>query len=331
MRSLRTRLFVWYLGSLLFLTAFFYIVIHTLQWRYGTEAFIGLIIVFSLAGFGQIYSIIRAITTLSKRMKTISSANLKDRVTEIKRDDEIGELSSTFNALLDRLDDAFQREQQFIADVAHEMKTPLSTLKGSLELALQRKRSEDDYKKVLGGAADDVTRMSDTLKNVLDLAWAGSPIEQKNPRKVNLSELVEELADIAEKMASQKGLKLETSIEKGTFVKGFKDKLGHALLNIIDNAINYTPTGGITITLKKVKDKAFILIKDTGPGIAEQDIPHIFTRFYRGKKTDKVFGSGLGLAIAKSMIELHDGTIEVESTVWKGSTFVVSVPLAERY
>lgn len=325
MKSLRTRLFVWYLGSLLILAAYFYIVVHMMQWKYGTETFIGLIIVLSLIGFAQIYRIILAITTLSKRMKTISSENLKDRVTEIKRDDEIGELSSTFNALLDRLDDAFQREQQFIADVAHEMKTPLATLKGSLELSLERKRSEDDYKKVISGSVQEVTRLSDTLKNVLDLAWAGSPVEQKSPRKVNLTELVEELAEIAEKMASQKGLAVEKAIEKGIYVKGFKDKLGHALLNIIDNAINYTSTGSISITLKQVKDKAFVLIKDTGPGIAEKDIPHIFTRFYRGKKTDKVFGSGLGLAIAKSMIELHGGTIEVESEVGKGTMFVVSI------
>ena len=194
-----------------------------------------------------------------------------------------------------------------------------------MELSLERKRSEADYKKVISGAVVEVTRMSNTLKNVLNLAWAGSPIDQKNPRRVNVSELVEELADIAEKMASQKDLTLEKTIENDIYVQGFKDKLGQALLNIIDNAINYTPSGIINITVKRVKDKAFILIKDTGPGIPEKDIPHIFTRFYRGKKTDKVFGSGLGLAIAKSMVELHGGTIEVESEVGKGSVFIISI------
>ena len=116
-------------------------------------------------------------------------------------------------------------------------------------------------------------------------------------------------------------------ITDNIYTLGFKDKLARALLNIVDNALNYTYEGTITLGLKLINHKALITISDTGQGIAEADLPYIFDRFYRGNKTDKVFGSGLGLAISKSVITLHKGSIDVQSVVGKGTLFSISLPV----
>lgn len=325
--TLRTKLSLFYFGSLIILAIFFYAFVHIWTLPYSTNLFFILLVILAIAGFLIIYKITQSLTNLSSQIKLISSENLGTRIEGVSGSDEIAELACTFNNLLNRLDSAFKREQQFIADVAHELKTPLSVIQSSLEIALSKNRKNYEYRKLIEEVIKDAKRLSSILKNVLNLAWSETPSEQKKLTKFNLSELIEELSEIAQKMTIIKKLQLQKSIEKNIYIKGIKEKLARAILNIIDNAVKYTNNGSISITLKKVKEKAFIIIKDTGQGINHQDLPYIFNRFYRGKKTDKVFGSGLGLAIAKSMIALHEGTIEVESIVEKGTTFITAIPV----
>lgn len=327
LKSLRAKLFLWYLGSLVLLTIIFFLFVHILAIPYGTDLFFAIFFILTFIGFIIIYKLTSALTYLSSKIKLISRKNLDQRILDIKSEDEIGELAYSFNNLLDRLNGSFIREQQFIADVAHELKTPLSTLRSSLEIARTKKRSGEDYEKVIDEAIRETNYISSTLKNILDLAWSESPSEQKNMTKLNLSELMNELCDIAIKMTDCNKIYVESAIAPDIYILGFKDRLPQAILNIIDNAIKYTNQGTISITLKSVKDKAFILIKDTGLGIKEKDIPHIFDRFYRGNESNKVSGSGLGLAISKSIIALHKGTVEVESFLNRGTTFVIALPL----
>lgn len=324
-KSLRTKLFLWYIGSLTLLTVFFFLVVHFLALPYGTDVFFIIFFILAFIGFIIIYKITSSLTYLSSRMKLISRKNLEERITGVKGEDEISELAHTFNNLLDRLNDAFKREQQFIADVAHELKTPLSTLRGSLEIALSKDRSKEEYTTVLEESLKDINHITSTLKNVLDLAWSETPNEQKKADKFNVSELIHELSEISQKMALKKQITIKDSIQRDIFISGFKDKLARAILNLIDNAIKYTPDKGtVQLELAKHYNKVVLTIKDNGVGISNQDIPHIFDRFYRGSATDKVFGSGLGLAIAKSIVNLHHGSIEVESAAGKGTTFIIT-------
>ena len=329
-KSLRIRLFLWYIASLAVLAAVFYILVHDFAWAHGNHSFEVVFALLAIAGFVIIYKFTQSLHRLSDKMRKITYKNLDERITDVKGEDEIGELALTFNKLLDHLHEASQREQQFIGDVAHELKTPIANLRTSLEIGLQKKRTNEKYKEIIKDAVAETDRISTTLKNILDLAWSETPNDQKKSEKFNLSELLEELCDITQKMASQKNITTEFSIEKQVFLAGFKDKLARALLNILENAVKYTPANrAIEVDLETIHDKAIIGIKDTGIGISEDEQKKVFDRFYRGSKTDDVFGSGLGLAISRSMINLHHGEIKVDSKVGKGSTFIISLPTAD--
>lgn len=326
-RSLKFRLFLWYIASLIIVIGYFLLFIHFYTIPYGLHILIVLLIILAFIGFIIIYKITSSLTYLSSKMKLISDKNLDQRVNGIKSQDEIGELAETFNNLLDRLNAAFKREQQFIADVAHELKTPLATLLSSYEVSLNKIRSLEEYQRVIKGAIIEIQDLSTTVKNVLDLAWSKAPSEYKKPIKFNLSNLVEDLVEITQKMALKKQIKITAFIEKNIYIQGFQDRLGRAILNIADNAIKYTrEKGNIEIILKK-DYQAIIIFKDTGKGIAKKDLPFIFDRFYRGSTSDKIFGAGLGLAITKAIITLHSGTITVKSNLNNGSAFIISLPL----
>lgn len=326
-RSLRVRLFLWYVSSLLLIGVFFYIFIHVLSWPYGLETVLALFILLAAVGFLIIYRITSSIVNLSRQIQKITSKNLDQRLA-VKSNDEIGELSRSFNNLLERLTAAFKREQQFIADVAHEMKTPLATVRSLLEVTLEKPRTEADYKKSITESLVEVGRVSNTLKNVLDLAWSESPIGRAVPKQVDLDKLMTELVDITERLGEPKKIKFVSKIVSDVSIVGYRDKLAQAIINILENAVKYTSANGvITIRLEKEAMRAVIGISDTGRGIPEGDRPHIFDRFYRSRNSLDSHGSGLGLAITKSIIALHFGEITVKSEVGRGTTFVIVLPL----
>jgi len=328
-QSLKKRLFLWYIGSLLIVFIFTILVVHVFKLQNGFYFLTLLFFTLALLGFTIIYKITKSLTYLSSRIRMISSKNLDERILGIENNDEIGELAQTFNQMIDRLNEAFKREQQFIADVAHELKTPLSTLRSIVEVTLSHKRSNEEYEKVMQEILKDTNRLSSTLKNVLDLAWSETSLEQKNADVFDLSELMAELTDVAKKMAMKKNIQIEELTDQNIGILGYREKLERALLNIVDNAIKYTPKNGkITIATSKNTVNALVKIHDNGIGIARNDLPYIFNRFYRGSSTDKVFGSGLGLAISKSIIVSHHGEINVKSQVGQGSAFTILLPLA---
>lgn len=326
-KSIRFKLFFWYLTSLALLCFFIICTVHIYQYKYSAYVLGILFLILSVVGFKIIYKITQSIINLSAQISQISSKNLNKRISSTKDDDEIGELGLAFNNLLDRLDIAFKGEHQFIADVAHEMKTPIATLKSSFEVTLQKERQNEEYKKIIKDSIIEADRLTTTLKDVLDLAW--SEVPNKNLRsKFDLSELMFEMSEIAQKLAIKKQISVIYTIAPHIQMLGFRERLGRAILNIIDNAVKYSSHHGkIHISLIQEYNNVLITIKDNGQGIEESEFDHIFDRFYRGSKTDKVFGAGLGLAITKATIGIHRGVIKVESKQGKGSTFSIVLPL----
>ena len=268
------------------------------------------------------------VNAISEQMQRITSENLKERVSSPQTHDEIETLVYTFNNLLTRLEASFKRERQFIGDVAHELKTPLATQRSTIEVLLSKKRTNEDYQKTLADLLIDNKRLANTVKDVLDLAWAEADKTEISTESSNLTELMEELYEITTQLAKSKGLEVTKRFEKNVYVSGSRNKIFRALLNIVDNAIKYTPRGTIGLYLATANGEAVVRVKDTGQGISDEDIPHIFDRFYRGGKSHRVDGTGLGLAIAHSIVSAYQGTLSVKNNEGKGTTFIAILPLS---
>lgn len=244
--------------------------------------------------------------------------------------DEVGRLAMTFNEMLARIEELFRAQQRFVADVSHELRSPLTAVRGNLDL-LQRGAVQDPQERaqVIEAIDSETARMNRLVSDLLLLARhdAGVPIA-KQP--IELDTLLLEVYRQAQLTA--KGVTLTLGAEDQAIIVGDRDRLKQVLLNLVDNACKYTSPGG-KVTLSLVKDDAWvkIAIQDTGIGIASENIPNLFDRFYRVDKARSrdAGGTGLGLAIAKSVVDAHNGKITVESQLGKGSTFTVWLPLNE--
>lgn len=292
-----------------------------------TAVFLTFVVPVAIGGYLLVKRGLRPVSDMAASITQISSSNLSARVAVPATGDQLSDLAIAFNHLLDRLATSFARERQFISDVAHEIKTPLSIVSTAAEIAISRPRNPNDYRKSLSEILSAATSLSHTLRHVLDLAWAGSDAPNSDWTNFSLSQLLDELAEVAAKLGQPKNLKIKSLIQKGVTISGKREKLYQAVLNLVDNAVKFTPAGGrITLSLTSSANITKITVSDTGVGIPASDLPHIFDRFYRGSKSEKTIGSGLGLAIASSIILAHGGQIQVKSQPAHGSTFTVHLP-----
>jgi two-component system heavy metal sensor histidine kinase CusS len=328
LKSIRYQLTLWFVGSLISLALFFYFVIHIFMWPSGEVYFVVLIILLGLIGSWLIYRVTASLTRLTTTIASISDKNLDQRITGLEGENEMGRLARAFNELLDRIHQAFERERQFIGDVAHELKTPLAVLSGTLENALTKDRSPEEYREVLAKSLDESRRLSSTFNNLLDLAWSEAPPKQQSNRRTNLSQLLTEVAEIAQGLAEAKAITVQQHLAESIYCTGNKDKLARAILNVIDNAIKFAPKNShVTIRLEQQAGRALIHIEDEGPGIKAPERERIFERFYRSDVTNTTPGTGLGLALTKSIIRLHHGHIVVAPNTPQGSIFTITIPV----
>jgi signal transduction histidine kinase len=245
-------------------------------------------------------------------------------------DDEVGQLIHAFNQTLHRLENLFNTQRRFLADVGHELRTPLTVIKGNVDL-MRRMEVYDEESMV--GIEAEVDRLTRMVGDLLLLAQAESGKLPLDIHIVELDTLVLEALNQMAVLAKDK-LQLRLGDIDQVLVCGDRDRLKQVLVNLIVNAINYTPSGGVvTISLGKANNQAQLIVHDTGPGIPGEDLPHVFERFYRGEKSRtrsrEGKGFGLGLSIAYWIVRNHGGRIEVDSKKGQGSTFCVWLPLAE--
>jgi signal transduction histidine kinase len=244
--------------------------------------------------------------------------------------DEVGQLVAAFNQTLSRLENLFHTQRRFLADVGHELRTPLTVIKGNV--GLMRKIKDFDEESLVT-IEDEVDRLTRMVGDLLLLAQAESG---KIPLANELIELDTLLLEVLNQMQvlTRDRVKLSLGSIDQVLVCGDRDRLKQVVVNLIGNAINYTPKGGeIIVALGKVAERAQLTVNDNGPGITPDDLPHIFERFYRGEKSRTRQrdgkGFGLGLSIAYWIVRNHGGLIEVNSTLGKGTTFCVWLPLAK--
>lgn len=245
-------------------------------------------------------------------------------------DDEVGQLIHAFNQTLHRLENLFNTQRRFLADVGHELRTPLTVIKGNIDL-MQRFGEVDEES--LSSIENEVDRLTRMVGDLLLLAQAESGKLPLDNRLVELDTLLLEVLNQMNVLARDK-VQLRLGDIDQVLICGDQDRLKQVLMNLVANAINYTPKGGtVTLGLGKVGNRSQLTIHDTGQGISSEDLPHVFERFYRGEKSRTRSrdgkGFGLGLSIAYWIVRNHAGSIEVESEEGKGTTFCVWLPLAE--
>jgi heavy metal sensor kinase len=291
-----------------------------------------LLIVATAGGIFLAGRALRPIDRITSMAREIGAGNLTGRLGLAPRDDEVGRLAATFDGMLDRLERAFTQQRQFAADASHELRTPLTIIKGDLDVLLRRRRSPDDYEEVARAVDDEVTRLSLLVEDLLTLARADSGQAELAREFVYFDALVTDAAAGMRRLAEAKGLTLEARLEQDVAIIGDPARLRQLVLNLLGNAVKYTAEGGhITVTLGENAGWAILEVVDTGIGIASEDLPHIFDRFFRADKARARAegGTGLGLAIARWCAEAHGGRIEVDSHPGKGSVFRVWLPLAQ--
>ena len=282
-----------------------------------------------VVGYFMAKKALKPVDQIRRAAIKISSSNLDERIDIGGRKDELGRLAETFNAMIGRLKDAFQRINQFSIDVSHELKTPLTILKGETEVALRKERNKHDYQVLLMSNLEEIDRMSCIIDDLLLLSKADMKEIKLNVEEVALRDLITDVCMDMKVVADKKNVELEASELEDIRLKGDELKLRRMLLNIVENGIKYSQVGGkVSVSSYQNNGYAKIDVKDNGIGISEEDIKYIFDRFYRADRSRKrESGSGLGLSISRWIAEAHQGSIEVISQPARGSMFTIKLPI----
>jgi heavy metal sensor kinase len=274
--------------------------------------------------------ILRPVFEISKTAGDISEENLSARVEGIHNDKEMKILVDTFNSMIARLENSFKVISDFSSQVAHELKTPLTIIRGESDIALRRERHPDEYRKTIMTIVEESNRMLKIIDDILLLTKLNFPNKALNFERLNLVELLKDMHEQLVILASRKETNVTLiTIDDSIYINGNKNHLRRMFLNLIDNAIKYSGTNGkIDVVVSLSDNSAAVSISDTGSGIPAEDLPHIFDRFYRvtkGAGGDEE-GTGLGLSIVKSIIDIHGGSVGVKSEVGTGTTFTLMLP-----
>ncbi|KAA3642380.1 MAG: HAMP domain-containing protein [Chloroflexi bacterium] len=293
---------------------------------------VGALSITALAGWLTTKRALEPLTTVTRTATRITRADdLSRRIPmETVAHDEVGQLITAFNETLSRLEELFHTQRRFMTDVSHELRTPLTAIKGNIDLIRRMDEIDDESISNIEVEADRLTRL---VGDLLLLAQAESGNMPMHFRLTELDTVFLETYQQARVLAKDRMDVVIGEIDQ-VLLCGDGDRLKQVMINLVGNAITYTPLGGeVVVSLRKRKDWANFIVSDTGPGIADEDLPHIFERFYRGEKsrqrTKGSKGYGLGLSIAYWIVKGHGGRIEVDSRLGEGTTFNVWLPLTD--
>jgi len=292
---------------------------------------LGLLSIFisAYAGYVLARKALRPINEITETAEVVAAGNLSRRLKSFSNDQEIALLISVLNKMFGRLEDSFKAQQRFTADASHELRIPLTVLKGDIEVTLRRKRTPEEYEQMLRQKLEIIERMERIVNGLLTLAKADTGTLELHRKKVDLSLLLEEVGQQHLGLFSGKNIDLELNIADEVYITGDEDRLGQVIFNLLNNAYKHAPKqSAITLNLELKNDTAIIEVKDQGEGIAQDHLPHLFDRFYRADsdRNRAAGGAGLGLAISKRIIEAHDGSIHVESGA-TGTCFRIHLPI----
>jgi heavy metal sensor kinase len=271
---------------------------------------------------------------VAQTAQRISGSNLSLRIPTRHADDELDYLILTFNRMIERLEASFQQMKQFSIDVSHELRTPITAIRGQLEVALFTAKTTEQYRDAIVNALQDIDRLSQIVRALLLLSQAesGQLVLQKS--RVDLSKVVADIVEQFQIPAEAEAVKLEAEMPRECPAEVDRMQIERMITNLLSNAIKFTPEGGdVRVKLKRLPAAAEIVVEDTGRGIPNEYLPHIFDRFYRvpgsGTAPGPDQGLGLGLSFVSWIVKAHHGTVGVESTPGRGTRFTVVLPLDE--
>jgi two-component system, OmpR family, sensor kinase len=302
-----------------------------------TETFAWVIPISILLASGGGYFLARKslapVVAMSTQAGRIGAANLHERLAVHNERDELGHLARSFNSLLDRLSESFERQRRFMADASHELRTPVAILRGEAEVALsQQARSLEEYRESLSVLHQEAERLTHIVEDLFTLTRADAGQYPLQPRDFYLDELVTECVHSARTLALAKKISLTFDGAPESPIQADESLLRRMILNLLDNAIKYTPEGGrVTVACRREGDEYALSITDTGTGIPAELRPHIFERFFRAdearsRSQSDGGGAGLGLAISRWIAEAHQGRLELTRSDSTGSTFTAFLP-----
>ena len=297
---------------------------------------LGILISVALAIAGGYWLARRALRPVSALTRAAGRVGATDLSTRLPADfgvrDELTALAETFNAMIARLEASFRRERRFTSNAAHELLTPLSTMRSEVEVTLRREREPAAYHATLRTVLADVERLTATVKGLMQLAQA-ERLQEDAARALDLGALTAEHVRRYEHRATEKEITLAVAVKDDLIVRADEVHLGEALDNLLDNALKYTPAGGrVAVTVERAGEEARLSVSDTGPGFDPETASHLFDRFYRADTpaVQAQSGSGLGLSIVQTVVEAYGGSVAAQSAgPGRGSTFAVRLPLEE--
>jgi two-component system, OmpR family, heavy metal sensor histidine kinase CusS len=286
---------------------------------------------FPLIGYQIAQHGIRPVEEMAITARHISSTNLRERILPEGYPFELASLASTFNQMLDRLEESFERISRFSADIAHDLRTPVNNIRGEAEVALARARSAAEYRDVIESCLEEAVRLSDLIGDLLFLSRAESPLTHLRSERVDVGELLGGVREYYEASATDGGVVLTTRVPGEPVVAELdRTLLQRAVGNLVSNALAHTPPGGVVVLGAEVAGSAIhIEVSDTGVGIPAEALPRVFDRFFRvdSSRARGLGGTGLGLAIVQSIALLHGGHAEIASQLGEGTRVTLHIPV----
>ncbi|MCA9139337.1 MAG: HAMP domain-containing protein [Planctomycetales bacterium] len=281
-----------------------------------------------LAGYLVSGHLLSPIQQITNKARKISGDRLDERLPIVNEHDELGELSTTLNETFDRLESSVNTMRRFTSDAAHELRSPVAVLRTEAEIALRKPRDADEYRAVVERTLTEAIRLGELVDQLLTLSRHDAGVQKMSTDEVPVGAIVEDVVARLAATAADKGVHLESVNLPTDFVAGHDVWLSQLFFNLIDNAIKFTAAGGkVNISGASSCDHVEFFVEDTGIGMAEEHLPHVFERFYRADGSREHYrGTGLGLSICKSIVEAHGGEINVESERGEGTRFIVCLP-----
>jgi heavy metal sensor kinase len=273
---------------------------------------------------------VSAIEAVTRTAQKISGGSLQERVPVKPRGDEIDQLATTFNQMVDRIQTLLTEIKEMSDNIAHDLRSPLTRIRGTAEVTLTTGKSLEDYENMAASTIEDCDRLLDMINTMLLISKTEAGVEKPAGEEVDIAALIRRACDLFSSIAEDKNLGLSYDAPEKTLVRGDPRMLQRMLSNILDNAVKYTPSGGkIAVALTGAKNQHVVIsIRDTGVGISSADLNRIFERFYRCDQSRSQPGTGLGLSLARAIARAHGGDITVKSAVGQGSTFTIMLPKA---